>query len=580
MTSRYLFPNLKRPSDTLRLLIVLALATVTLYWPATHHDFLVIDDWEYVVDNGHVNKGMSWEAARWAFTSYEASNWHPLTWLSHQADWSCYGPFAGGHHLTNLLLHTLNTLLLFLLLRRQTGNTSASWIVAALFGWHPLHVESVAWIAERKDLLSTLCLIGTLWAYTNYAQTRQSQADNPTDGGRARIWRWYGAALLVFAAGLMCKPMLVTLPCLLLLFDYWPLKRGADPLTGKSARDWVGLVAEKLAFFALSAAACMVTVAAQGQAIKDTAEVPFSLRLLNMLGSYGEYLRQVIWPYPLCIYYPLPNDLPVAQASTAALLLAAISWATVRYRRDCPWLLVGWLWLLGSLVPVIGLVQVGTQAHADRYMYIPSIGIFVAVVWTGQHLARHWRRRGRDRPRPGRVRADIVPRYLTHNQLRRWGNDIELMAYTLAHTQNNVVSQNNLGVALAIAGKPEEAIAHYRESLRIDPKGILARLNLGVQLRETLVNWRRRRGIFPCCSNNPRTAKYCSTIWERCVWNRASTRNHWRSSGRPSAQTRSIPKPITMQVSPSRRSAMWARRSPTTTRPCASIPVRWTRSTG
>ena len=148
----------------------------------------------------------------------------PLTWLSHQADWSCYGPFAGGHHLTNLLLHTLNTLLLFLLLRRQTGNTSASWIVAALFGWHPLHVESVAWIAERKDLLSTLCLIGTLWAYTNYAQTRQSQADNPTDGGRARIWRWYGAALLVFAAGLMCKPMLVTLPCLLLLFDYWPLK--------------------------------------------------------------------------------------------------------------------------------------------------------------------------------------------------------------------------------------------------------------------------------------------------------------------------------------------------------------------
>ena len=360
-------------ANLLRWLFILALVTGALYWPTTHQGFILLDDFEYVVNNDHVNGGLSWEGIRWAFTAYYSANWHPLTWLSHQGDWSCYGPFAGGHHLTNLLLHTLNTLLLFLVLRRLTGNTAGSWIVAAFFGWHPLHVESVAWIAERKDLLSTLCLMGILWAYADYARTRQEQTENPTPNGRARVWRNYAAALLSFMAGLMCKPMLVTAPFLLLLLDYWPLQRGTDPITGQSAKTWLRLFAEKLPFFALSAAACVITVAAQkaGDAIKSTDEVPLAPRALNVFSAYGEYLRQTFWPNPLCIFYPLPHHQPIANAISGGLLLAAVSWLALQSRKNRPWLLIGWLWLLGSLVPVIGLVQVGKQAHADRYMVHP-----------------------------------------------------------------------------------------------------------------------------------------------------------------------------------------------------------------
>jgi len=467
-----------------RLLIVLTLLTGALYWPTTHQDFTVFDDGDYVYDNPGVKGGLSWEGAQWAFTNIHSANWHPLTWISHQADWVCYGSFAGGHHLTNLLLHTLNTLLLFLLLRRLTGNTSASWIVAALFGWHPLHTESVAWIAERKDLLSTLSLIGTLWAYAGYAKARGGETGDGFALRRVRAGRCYGAALMIFAAGLLCKPMLVTLPCLLLLLDYWPFRRGVDPLADKAATLWAKLFAEKLPFFALAGASCVVTVIAQraGGAIRTADEVPLLLRALNIPSAYGDYLRQTIWPHPLCLFYPLPNHLPVFTAVVSALLLTAISWLAWRHRQDHPWQIIGWLWFLGSLVPVIGLLQVGRQAHADRYMYIPSIGLFVAIVWTGQQLARRWPR-GRAISFGLAAAGLVACLALTRNQLRYWRTNVELMTYALAHTENNATIQNMIGTAFGMAGNHLESIAHYQEAVRLEPKSTIIRLNLGMELQ-------------------------------------------------------------------------------------------------
>ncbi|HXP59662.1 MAG TPA: tetratricopeptide repeat protein [Dongiaceae bacterium] len=465
----------------------MALVTGALYWPTIRQDFGVLDDETFVVTNPGVNRGLSWEGAKWAFTNLYAGTWHPLTWLSHEADWSCYGSFAGGHHLTNLLLHTINTLLLFLLLRRLTGNTSASWIVAALFGWHPLRAESVAWIFERKDLLSTLCLLGTVWAYARYVQARQTETGPGSAERCPGAWKHYGLALAIFAAGLMCKPMLVTLPCLLLLLDYWPLRRAADPLAKQAAPAWAKLFAEKLPFFALGAGACLLTLAAQkGVWAAQTAEqASLARRVLNSLGAYGEYLRETIWPHPLCFYYPPASHLPVATTVGSALLLAAISWVAVRRRKDHPWLITGWLWFLGGLVPVIGLVQFGLQAaHADRYMYIPSIGLFVAVVWASQQLMRQWQE---GRPIAVGLTATGLTACLalTHHQLQHWENNVELMTHTLAHTPNNPFSQTILGMAFSNAGKVPEAIAHYREALRIAPTATLARFRLGLELAET-----------------------------------------------------------------------------------------------
>ena len=519
------------------LLLILALVTGALYWPTIRQDFTVLDDETFVVTNPGVNRGLSWEGAKWAFTNLYAASWHPLTWISHQADWSCYGSFAGGHHLTNLVVHTLNTLLLFLLLRRLTGNTSASWIAAALFGWHPLRTESVAWIFERKDLLSTLCLLGTLWAYARYVQARRKQT-GPGSGERwPGAWKYYGLALAIFAAGLMCKPMLVTLPCLLLLMDYWPLQRAADPLARIShgfrqpagvaqtssllyrgfpirrrdraaaacrlevgdtagwkpalrnlaAPDWAKLVAEKLPFFALGAGACLLTLAAQKDiwAVSTTGQASLARRVLNSLSGYGEYLRETIWPHPLCIYYPPPSHLPVAATAGSVVLLAALSWLALRHRKDHPWLITGWLWFLVGLVPVIGFVQFGLQAaHADRYMYIPSIGLFVAMVWAGQRLLRQWQE---GKPIAIGLTATGLTACLalTHHQLQYWETNVGLMTHALAHTPNNAFSQTILGMAFSNAGKVPEAIAHYREALRIAPLGRLAHFRLGLELAET-----------------------------------------------------------------------------------------------
>ena len=503
--------------------LALVAVTVGLYWQTTYQDFAVIDDDDYVSGNAQVKEGLSWAGARWAFTTYHAANWHPLTWLSHQADWSIHGSFAGGHHLTNLLLHAVNTLFLFLLLRRLTGHTGPSWVVAALFGWHPLHVESVAWIAERKDLLSTLCLLGSLWGYCRYARARQSgergagsvDIQHPGREGRSPAWRYYGMALGAFAAGLMCKPMIVTLPCLLLLLDYWPLQRwqlapcnpGEKQKSGKQKAE-IGkgpspavrrpisafcfsrfilhpLLLEKLPFFALSATACLLTLAAQhaGGAIKNLQQVPLILRVLNSLSAYSTYFWQTFWPEPLCIFYPLPETLPLAGAVAGAFLLGGLTLAAGHTRRHCPWFITGWLWFLGTLVPVIGLVQVGMQAHADRYTYIPSIGLFIGLVWGTRYLLSRW---CQDERISVALAASSLAGclILSHVQLGYWRDGVKLFTHSLAHTRNNAPTQNNLGVALANLGKPTEAMSHYREAIRLQPNAADARYNLGIKLTE------------------------------------------------------------------------------------------------
>jgi protein O-mannosyl-transferase len=463
--------------------LVLVLLTAALYWPTTRHGFMVVDDNEYVYDNPWVTGGMSWSAIRWAFTTYHSANWHPLTWLSHQADWSLYGAFAGGHHLTNVLLHAINTLFLFLLLRKLTGSVWRSWVVAALFGWHPLHVESVAWISERKDLLSTLCLLGCIWAYGRYAKSGERSATVQ--------YIYYALALLIFAAGLMCKPMIVTLPFLLLLLDFWPLGRIADrgspmaELKSKTFRE-VSLkkaIVEKIPFFALSAGACLVTLAVQraSGAVKGTNEESLALRVLNALSACGVYLRETFWPNPLCIYYPMPREYPWAGAIMGALLLGGVTLLAIWQRKKWPWFLVGWLWLIGSLVPVIGLVQVGHQSHADRYMYIPSIGLFIGLVWGAWHWMENLA--SRKQLATGLAGACLaICLALTWQQEGLWTDDITLFRYAAAHNPPSYFVENNLAVSLSAAGQSKEALAHFREAVRLDPRNPILYQNVGIEL--------------------------------------------------------------------------------------------------
>jgi tetratricopeptide (TPR) repeat protein len=401
---------------------------------------------------------------KWATTATYAANWHPVTWVSHMMDCSVYGLFAGGHHLTNVLLHTLNTLLLFLLLDSLTGALWPAAMAAALFGWHPLHVESVAWIAERKDLLSTLFLLSTLWAYARYAKNLKS----PTSDFKFH----YAAALFFFALALMSKPMVVTLPFLLLLLDYWPLRRTAGSR----------LLLEKVPFFALSIAACAITLAAQhsGGAMKTLHDVPLGLRSMNAAAACGWYLYKTVFPASLCVFYPLPVSAPLREGLCSVLVLVVISGLAFLRRAKYPWLAFGWLWFLGTLVPVIGIVQVGGQAVADRYTYIPLIGIFIALAWSlNQWLAAHAPTRTLA---IGAVSAWLaLCIVLTHEQLQFWKNGITLYTRILAVTPEGAMAEDGLGVALSNAGRGPEAIPHYEEALRLKPDSVHAHYNVGIE---------------------------------------------------------------------------------------------------
>lgn len=448
----------------------LVVGTLALYWPATSHDFILLDDGQYVTDNPHVVSGLSLANVKWAFTSAYASNWHPLTWISHMLDCSIFGLFAGGHHLTNVLLHAANTLLLFFALKRLTQSALPSFVVAALFAWHPAHVESVAWVAERKDVLSTFFLMLTLLAYACYVNEFKVQ------GSKFKVW--YRLALICFALGLMSKPMLVTLPCVLLLLDYWPLKRIEDSKPAIKR-----LFIEKIPFFALAFAACISTLVAQhaGGAIQSVAEVPLRLRILNSLTAYLHYVEKAFWPVKLSIYYLLPAHVPIVPAICSAAIMIAITVAAFVWRVRWPWVLTGWLWYVGTLVPVIGLVQVGSQAMADRYTYIPFVGLFIAVVWSVEQIFRN-APNGKTIATALATASLLACVTLTHLQLNYWHNSISLFQHATEVTPNNYFAEYELGTALADAGRIDDAIIHHTASLRINPSYEPAHFHIGLEL--------------------------------------------------------------------------------------------------
>ncbi|MDB6022609.1 MAG: Tetratricopeptide 2 repeat protein [Pedosphaera sp.] len=436
---------------------LLALITLALYWPARNFEFNNYDDAQYLTQNLRVQSGLTWDSAAWSFTTGYASNWHPMTWLSHMLDWQIYGAKAGGHHLTGVVFHAANTALLFLLLRRLTGAFWRCIFVAALFAWHPLHVESVAWVAERKDVLSAFFGLLTLLAYAHHA--RKFPAPHFCFRGG------YGLALFFFALGLMSKPMLVSLPLLLLLLDYWPLNRVSSQFPVFNFRLWLALVREKIPLLILSAASCAVTFLVQknGHSVQSLEILSLRERAANALVAYVRYLEKLLWPVNLSIVYPYSRQLPVMEVAAAAILLALVCWVAWRFRSRHPWLIVGWAWFVVTLVPVIGLVQVGGAAMADRYSYLPSIGLFLAIAWEAG-------RAGLGRVALGALAALALAGCLvgTSRQLRYWQNSETLFAHAIAVTKDNALAQCNLGSALIEQGRKAEAAEHLKEALRIN----------------------------------------------------------------------------------------------------------------
>jgi tetratricopeptide (TPR) repeat protein len=446
-------------------LIPLALAGVTAvaFYPALGCGFVNYDDPDYVTENPHVRAGLSGAGARWALASFECSNWHPLTWLSLQADagWSVgksgeLAPF--GFHLTSVLLHAASAALLFLALRALTGATWRSAAAALLFAVHPLRAESVAWVSERKDVLSVFFGLLALWAYAGYAR-------------RPSVMR-YLAVAAALALGLMCKPMLVTLPCLLLVLDWWPLGRARE------ARDWRRLAVEKLPLLTLAVVSSALTFVAQagGEAVVGLEVDPPARRIANAVVAYAEYLHLSVWPQHLAVLYPHRPGLSPATVAAAAVLLAALTAGAVALRRRAPYLLAGWLWYLGTLVPVLGLVQVGGQAYADRYTYFPQIGLLVALSWGVADLAR-----GRERfALAAGVAAALTLAAVTRLQLATWKDSVALWENAVSRAGGkSATSLLNLGEAYAAAGRDDAAAGAYLEALDKDPDNARARANLG-----------------------------------------------------------------------------------------------------
>lgn len=457
----------KRICATILLCVALAALTLAVYWQTTTHEFINFDDPGYITSNPHVQAGVNPDGIRWALTATAEFNWHPLTWLSHMLDCRLFGLDPAGHHLMNILLHTANTILLFLFLTRVTASQWQSAFVAALFALHPLHVESVAWAAERKDVLSALFWMLTMLAYAGYAK-------------RPHPLR-YILTLLAFALGLMAKPMLVTLPFVLFLLDYWPLGRWQDADCRADSAHRRGLVLEKIPFLLLAATSSVVTLLVQQRsgAVMSLARLPFSLRLENALVAYMRYIGKVIWPRDLAVLYPISRDLPLWQVAGSALFLVAVTLLLTRLARRSPCCIVGWLWFVGTLVPVIGLVQVGVQGMADRYTYVPLIGLFVMVGWGVPDILRGWRYRNLVMSTVAALLVAVL--WLgTWRQLGYWQDSITLYRHTLAITSGNILTHVNLGNALDTRGRVDEAIAQFAAALRIDGHDPMAHFNLGV----------------------------------------------------------------------------------------------------
>jgi tetratricopeptide (TPR) repeat protein len=437
------FAAANRPNTVL--CVLLALATIALYSPVSGHAFLTFDDHDYVTANFHIRGGMNWNTIQWAFTSTTAANWHPLTWLSHALDYELFGLNPAGHHLDSVLIHALNAVLLFLLLAWGTKRAGPSLLVAALFALHPINVESVAWVAERKNVLSTLFFFSAIGAYGWYVQKPD--------------WRRYLIIAVLFAAGLMAKPMVITLPFVLLLLDYWPLERTLFSI--RVPRLPFSRILEKVPLLFLSALSAVITVKAQrsGQAVRTLHQFPFGVRIENAVVAYGLYLWKMLWPARLAPLYPHPgNTLPLWQVSLSALMLITITVLVVAFRGQ-RYLLVGWFWFLGTLIPVIGLVQVGDAAMADRYAYVPLIGIFVMIVWALADLAEAKEVRTVWRVTPA-VCALAALGIITYRQLSHWDNEYTLWSHTLAVTERNPFAHDAMGSALL---EPDAALNMNRQ---------------------------------------------------------------------------------------------------------------------
>jgi Flp pilus assembly protein TadD len=473
-------PQRKIPATRIFICFLLIVATLAVYWPVIHCDFLNYDDPDYFMSNAHVLTGLTPDNAVWAFTTGHAANWHPLTWLSLMLDAELFGKGSVGPHLTNLLLHAADTVLLFLLFRRLTAATWRSALVAALFALHPLHVESVAWVTERKDVLSAFFGLLSLWAYVRFIEEFKIQS--------SRFKVYYAFSLLFFALGLMSKPVLVTLPFVMLLLDWWPLGRVTgdqpSPRFGTAGR-WrvtgvASLVTEKMPFFVLSAASCVATFVVQqkGGAVAALTRYSLSERTENAFVSYARYLGKTLWPTALTSPYPHPGHWPFWLVLFAVTLFAGLCVVAVRWGQKFPFIPVGWFWFVGMLVPVIGLVQVGNQAMADRYTYLPLIGVFVVLVWGMGELCWRWR----VPKKPVIFLGTIVLAACalqTRNQLGYWRNNETFFRHALAVTKNNYLACVNLGTWLSKRGQIAEAMDLFRRALRMNPDDSDVLYNLG-----------------------------------------------------------------------------------------------------
>jgi tetratricopeptide (TPR) repeat protein len=461
------------------LALLLAAAPVAALLPVLDNGFICLDDGAYVTGNSRLLDGFTRENLRWAFTTFHAANWHPVTWLSHLLDVRLFGLEPRGHHLASLLLHVVNAQLCFLVVRRLTGSLWRSCCAAAIFAVHPMHVESVAWVAERKDVLCGFFWLASLGAYERYVR-------------RPGLLR-YGLVLAAFSLGLMAKPMLVTLPFVLLLLDFWPLGRtlprgGADRVPHPASRRFRvrPLLLEKLPLFALAALSCAVTYRAQaaGWMVKSAEHYPAGVRLANALSAYARYLGKIVYPVNLGIPYPHPGSAPPAWEWLGALaLLLGLTGVAVSAGRRRPWLPVGWLWFLGTLVPVIGLVQVADQAMADRYVYLPLLGLLIAAAWSIPAPARDQPLRATALAAGGALLLALLGG-LSHRQAGYWHDDVTLFGRTLQVTAENALARYNLGTGLARRGDVAAAIPQFREALRLRPEFSEAHYNLGRALEE------------------------------------------------------------------------------------------------
>ncbi|HKD83985.1 MAG TPA: hypothetical protein VKB58_04490 [Terriglobales bacterium] len=470
--------GLSPAKQSLLICALLAAATVAVYLPVRHHPFLNLDDNQYLTDNINVQGGVSWDTVRWAFTTYYALNWHPLTWLSHALDVQMFGLDPAGHHEVNLFLHVLNVLLLYWVLQRATGFAIRSAMVAALFALHPINVESVAWIAERKNLLSMMFFLLALGAYRWYAA-------RPAAGR-------YSVVALLFALGLLAKPQVITLPFVLLLWDYWPLERvsaavGKTPAPMEDAGQggprlsFMTLLGEKVPLLMLCVASSILTMKAQaaGDAVASFVKYPLAVRLENALVSYALYLGKLFWPVDLAPMYPHPgNSVKLAQAFAAAILLLVIS-KFVWDARERRYLLVGWLWFLGTMVPMIGIVQVGHQAMADRYAYLPFVGLFIMICWGVPDVFER-----KKLPRAGLVAAScgvlVVLAVVAHRQLGYWSDNVRLWARVSQVIGPNLIAEERTGDELMKRGEGEAAMEHFRRAVAIKPSDPGSNFALGI----------------------------------------------------------------------------------------------------